>query len=89
VIIWWLSFVDPDRAEGDRFLGACVVETVEADMEQAVKEAWFRGCNPGGEVSLVTLTMKEALRFDRNRLFMREELNDRGMFSERQRRGVS
>lgn len=46
---WWLSFVDPDRPEGDRFLGACIVEGT--DLGAAVQTAWMLGCNPGGEVA--------------------------------------
>lgn len=45
---WWLSFVDPDRPEGDKFVGACIVQgwgVVSASME-----AHARKCNPGGQV---------------------------------------
>jgi len=45
---WYLSFCDPDRREGDKFLGGCIV--VAATMPDAIREAWSRGCNPGGEV---------------------------------------
>lgn len=47
--IYWLSFVDPDKPEGKEFLGACLVE---ADgFLLAVKAAYRKGCNPGGEVA--------------------------------------
>jgi hypothetical protein len=45
---WWLSFVDPDRPDADKFLGAAIVW---ADTyENALRTARSRGCNPGGEV---------------------------------------
>lgn len=48
VRLWWLSFVDPKRAEGSKFLGAC---QVWADCYiNAVEGAHVLGCNPGGEV---------------------------------------
>lgn len=39
---WYLSF-----AGGD-WRGACIVRA--RDIGEAVREAWRRGCNPGGEV---------------------------------------
>jgi hypothetical protein len=45
---WWLSFVDPDRPKGERFLGVCVVEA--PDLRSAIRAAWKAKCNPGGEV---------------------------------------
>lgn len=56
---WWLSFVDPDRPEGDRFVGACIVQG-DDDLiggrlagTDPVSSAWRLGINPGGEVQLV------------------------------------
>ena len=46
---WWLSFVDPELPEGDRFLGVCVVQG--ANVVDAVERAWALGCNPGGAVA--------------------------------------
>jgi hypothetical protein len=46
---WWLSFVDNDRPEGDRFLGVAVVPAPNVVMASQV--AWALGCNPGGEVA--------------------------------------
>lgn len=40
---FWLSF-----AADDRHLGCCVVPAVSA--QDAIREAWERGCNPGGAV---------------------------------------
>lgn len=44
---WWLSFVDPDRPRGQRFMGACIVEG--GCMASAALSARRAGCNPGGE----------------------------------------
>lgn len=54
--LWWLSFVDPDRAAprgqqvpgGPGFLGVAIVEAT--DLMSAVRLSHERGCNPGGEV---------------------------------------
>ena len=45
---WWLSFADPERPEGQQFLGVAVVEAPEFLM--ATLMARMHGCNPGGEV---------------------------------------
>lgn len=45
---WWLSFCDGHLPKGSQFLGACIVEG--DDVAEAAREAWARGCNPGGEV---------------------------------------
>jgi hypothetical protein len=50
---WYLSFVHADRAEGDGFVGACVVQAPNELM--AVITAWNREINPGGEVALISL----------------------------------
>ncbi len=47
-MVWWLSFVDPDRPEGQRFLGVSIVHA--DDQIHAVQRAWDLGCNPGGEI---------------------------------------
>ena len=46
--LWWLSFCDGSLPKGSQFLGACIVPA--ANMADACREAWRRGCNPGGEV---------------------------------------
>ena len=60
--LWWLSFTDPQRPKGERFLGVALVETEEiADLREATKaaiqKAWATGCNPGGEVQTGTLML--------------------------------
>jgi hypothetical protein len=53
--LWWLSFVDPHRPEGTRFLGVALVEA--ETMADALRRAWSSGCNPGGEVEAYELPL--------------------------------
>lgn len=46
---YWLSFVDPERPKGTRFIGVALVEA--DDFGLAVQLAHRKGCNPGGEVA--------------------------------------
>lgn len=46
---WWLSFVDPARPEGDRFVGVAIVRA--SNIVTAAMEAHRLGCNPGGELA--------------------------------------
>jgi hypothetical protein len=56
--VFWLSFVDPTRPKGDRFLGVAIVRAFDAT--DAVSTAWALGCNPGGEV-LINGPMPEGM----------------------------
>lgn len=49
-MLWWLSFADPDRRRGKRFLGVALVSLDSDSITDAVSEAWQLGCNPGGQV---------------------------------------
>ena len=83
---WWLSFTDNTRAEGDRFLGGCIIEA--SSFGEAINEAWRRKINPGGEVMGFEVPCEyEAIipRFGVNRLLSKDELNALGVFSERDR----
>jgi hypothetical protein len=44
----WLSFCDPKRGKGYRFLGACIVPGNSVPLGARI--ANVLGCNPGGEV---------------------------------------
>jgi hypothetical protein len=46
--LWWLSFADPHKPEGQQFLGCAVM--AGADLGAAARNAHVFGCNPGGEV---------------------------------------
>lgn len=45
--LWWLSFYDPKRPEGTRFLGAVIVQAYS--FLEAVCRAHKLDINPGGE----------------------------------------
>jgi hypothetical protein len=77
--LWWLSFAEPDeekpwwkfwrRAEEGAFLGVVIVQA--ASMEAAMREAWRRQINPGGEI--VGMMIVNAEVNNMNRLLDREE----------------
>jgi len=46
--LWWLSFIDPTKKRGTRFLGVVVVEG--ADLAAAITRSHLLGVNPGGEI---------------------------------------
>jgi hypothetical protein len=73
--VYWLSFVDPDRPRGDKRLGVSIVEVPAQDDEMiaALKEAWDRRCNPGGEVKATLLEGKIPPRSFFNRLLTPDE----------------
>jgi len=45
---WWLSFMDPKKPAGSRFLGVIVIEAASFDM--AIRTTHAMWINPGGEV---------------------------------------
>jgi hypothetical protein len=50
---YWLSFIDPDRAQGTRFLGVAIVH---ADGHMSAIDRTHRlNINPGGEVACYRL----------------------------------
>jgi hypothetical protein len=46
---WWMSFCDPDRPEGDRFIGALVIRADNA--HEMIDRSWALDLNPGGEIA--------------------------------------
>jgi hypothetical protein len=44
----WMSFCDPARPKGSKFLGALLIEA--ADSDDALMRSHLLGLNPGGEV---------------------------------------
>lgn len=83
--LWWLSFVDPDRPEGQRFLGVTVmdydlpegVEALRDIVELVLTEAWRRQCNPGGAAQVTKLEeLADAVTpmTYRNRILMKPEV---------------
>ena len=76
---WWLSFVDPERPEGKRFLGGTIVAA--RDEKGAIEEAWRRGVNPGGEVMIVAIPAGKLSKMRPdwfNRLVSEEEIEAAG-----------
>ncbi len=69
---WWLSFCDPDRPEGEQFLG---VALVQAEDEYGVAPAaWVAGCNPGGEIGMMRIPDKVPVPVEyQHRLLSRAE----------------
>lgn len=51
--LWWLSFIDPTRPQGERLLGVVVVHDIGPML--AVNKAYDLGVNPGGEVVIMPL----------------------------------
>lgn len=45
--LWWLSFCDPEKPEGQRFLGIAIVRA--PGFVTATQVAHQSGCDPGGE----------------------------------------
>jgi hypothetical protein len=85
---YWLSFVDPEAGE---FLGATAV--LAGSPEDAIEMTWTLDINPGGEVAVaevpsdqITPEILEMFFWARGRLVSKQELNDRGEFSEADKR---
>ncbi len=69
--LWWLSFADANKPEGQQFNGAVMVEA--HDFIGAVKVAHALGVNPGGECKGAEFPDTLAARVPR---FKREKLMD-------------
>jgi hypothetical protein len=73
-VIFWLSFCDPDRPKGTQFLGAVMIEA--PDLPAAIRRAWKKNCNPGGEIVSTEVPPgkhADARRY-LNRLMQRDEI---------------
>src|ERR1700759_3088165 len=78
--LYWLSFVDPARPAGQRFLGACVLRA--GSPKGAIIRAHWQGCNPGGEVKMYEVPPElspELERVPRDRLLSRAALERYGV----------
>jgi hypothetical protein len=83
--LFWLSFVDPDRAPGSRFLGGSFVEIDDREGEEhrdllrrALQRAHVVGCNPGGAVKAHVVPEDRARRIGpewRHRVLSRSEID--------------
>lgn len=78
---YWLSFVDNSQAEGERFVGGCLVEA--DDPSEALQESWRYRCNPGGEVAIVKIQPEYApglAKFKLNYLYNKQEIISMGEY---------
>lgn len=53
--LFWLSFTDGSRPPGEQFSGVALVDA--DDLKGAIRRAWATGCNPGGQVMSIELTL--------------------------------
>lgn len=75
---WWLSFVDPEKPDGQRFLGVAIVEG--SGVASASIKAHELGVNPGGAVKGIPLTGDALPSAElRNRLLSIDELKEAGL----------
>lgn len=77
-----MSFVDPDKPTGDRFLGVAICEG--RDIGEAAANAWKHECNPGGEIAALPCSIEHIRAMglgdeDINHLFSEAELDLRGL----------
>lgn len=68
---WWLSFIDPRKPEGERFLGVAIVEGY--GIATAALNAVDLKCNPGGEVAGCRIDADAVPAKFRNRLLDKRE----------------
>lgn len=72
---YWLSFCDPNKPEGERFLGCILIDAT--DFTDAIRACWQLAINPGGEVQ--GIVMPNTLRIDaawKQRLLTRDECKE-------------
>jgi hypothetical protein len=75
---WWLSFVDPEKPDGQRFLGVAIVEG--SGVASASIKAHELGVNPGGAVKGVPLAGDDLPSVElRNRFLNLDELKKAGL----------
>ena len=72
---WWMSFCDPDKPKGQRFIGVVVVEA--PGFAHAHQKTWALGVNPGGEVQGAQIEGFPAEYLDK--LLSRVELEEAGL----------
>jgi hypothetical protein len=72
---WWMSFCDPKRPKGDKFLGALIV--TGEDHKAMLARSWLLELNPDGEVEFFEIPEQYHSRIPQGwvetRLITREE----------------
>ena len=74
---FYMSFCDPDKPKGSKFLGALVIQG--SDFDQALKKSWRLDLNPGGEIMFfeVPKSFEHRVTPDLvNRLLTKEEVEE-------------
>lgn len=72
---WWLSFCDPSKPKGKKFIGVAIVEA--HSIIHAMELAHDLGINPGGEIfSYVVDDIPDGIL---NRLLYRKDLEAAGL----------
>ena len=81
--LWWLSFVDSAKPEGQQHLG-CVITDGDMSFTQAVVTCMIKRCNPGGEVMGVEINPapQEYIDAPRYSLLSKEALKRLGLIHE-------
>jgi hypothetical protein len=71
----WLSFVDPEKPQGERSLGVIITEA--SDVVDAAGKLHDLGINPGGEVACwpVNEEHRKILAPHMNKLMSADEIN--------------
>lgn len=72
---WWLSFIDPERPQGARFLGVIILDAPTLDA--AFTKSWELKINPGGEALGVQLNENMDEKY-KNRLIVYPEVAEIG-----------
>lgn len=76
---WWLSFADPNKPEGEQFLG--VIITLAGGIGEATQKLWDMGINPGGEVKAYPYPddVEPPPEHCRNKLLSKADLEEAGL----------
>jgi hypothetical protein len=72
---WWMSFCEPSKPRGTKFLGALIIKAEnEIDL---ITRSWLLKLNPGGEIKFFKIPEKYVSRIPpewvETRLITREE----------------
>jgi hypothetical protein len=71
---WWMSFCDPKKPKGSKFLGGLLIEA--RDHHDMMHRSWSLKLNPGGEVRFFEVPKEYEERITSDityRLLSREE----------------
>ena len=72
--VYWMSFSDPERPVGSKFLGVVIIEA--ETEEAALAQASVAGVNPGGEATFEEMSEPLPPREWFNRLLSGKESRD-------------